>query len=129
MFGRIVITLPHQIKIDVTLDGLEPNKEHKLALHQWGDLSGNYSKVGGFYTVEGKETGYLGELVTTTGTGQLNKVHPLNVEMVYGRAACVHKDNKIIGAAMVVRSSGVFQNTKRICTCDGTSIWEAQSSI
>ena len=30
---------------------------------------------------------------------------------------------------IVARSAGLFQNTKRVCTCDGVTIWdEAEKS-
>lgn len=116
-------------KVDVTLDGLEAKAVYELILHQWGDMSDNYSKVGGIFSLpSGEERGRIGKLSTEAGSAQLIDVLNFNVEMLYGRTACLHKDGVIVGAAMVVRSSGVFQNTKRICACDGTSIWEAAQS-
>eukprot|EP01127_Copromyxa_protea_P004770 TRINITY_DN14596_c0_g1_i1.p1 TRINITY_DN14596_c0_g1~~TRINITY_DN14596_c0_g1_i1.p1 ORF type:complete len:221 (-),score=45.96 TRINITY_DN14596_c0_g1_i1:45-674(-) len=115
--------------IDVTLDGLQENEEYLLALHQWGDMSENFKRVGNVLSDEKGEYGRIGTLSLTNTTGKLNKTVSANVDFLYGRSACLHNKDSIVAAAMVVRSAGVFQNTKRICACDGTSIWEAQSTI
>lgn len=33
-----------------------------------------------------------------------------------------------IAAAVIARSAGVGENYKRICTCDGTTIWESNNT-
>jgi copper chaperone for superoxide dismutase len=93
-------------------------------------MSNNFTRVGDVLSLPEKENvGLLGALQVEGKTGKLNATIPVNVEMLYGRSACLHHKGSIVTAAMVVRSSGVYQNTKRICACDGTTIWEAQSSI
>lgn len=42
-----------------------------------------------------------------------NQVQPQNIR----RVAC----------AIIARSSGLFQNPKRFCACDGISIWEERN--
>ena len=46
---------------------------------------------------------------------------------VIGRSVVVHSAAVRGGAIMcgiIARSSGLFQNNKKVCTCDGTTIWE-----
>lgn len=42
--------------------------------------------------------------------------------VVYGTA---DKSDSGIKAAVIARSAGVGENYKKLCTCDGTTIWEA----
>lgn len=53
----------------------------------------------------------------------------LRVADLIGRSVVVYatkdKSDSGIAAAVVARSAGVGENYKRLCTCDGTTIWEA----
>ncbi|KAG6431387.1 hypothetical protein SASPL_109466 [Salvia splendens] len=53
----------------------------------------------------------------------------LKVVDIIGRAIAVYgsedKSDEGIAAAVVARSAGVGENYKKLCTCDGTTIWEA----
>lgn len=46
-----------------------------------------------------------------------------------GRAMVVYgtedKSDTGVAAAVIARSAAVGENYKRICTCDGTTIWES----
>ena len=37
-----------------------------------------------------------------------------------GRRACFSR----VGCGIIARSSGLFENNKRICACDGVTIWD-----
>lgn len=61
------------------------------------------------------------------------KKEKLKVADLIGRAVVVYKteDKKSVPgltAAVIARSAGVGENYKKLCTCDGTVIWEATDS-
>lgn len=61
------------------------------------------------------------------------KKEKLKVADLIGRAVVVYKtEDKNSGqgltAAVIARSAGVGENYKKLCTCDGTVIWEATDS-
>jgi len=61
------------------------------------------------------------------------KKEKLRVADLIGRAVVVYKtdDNKSgpgLTAAVIARSAGVGENYKKLCSCDGTVIWEATNS-
>lgn len=53
----------------------------------------------------------------------------LRVSDLIGRSIVVYetedKSDPGIAAAVVARSAGVGENYKKLCTCDGTTIWES----
>lgn len=54
----------------------------------------------------------------------------LRVADLIGRSVVVYatedkSEHGGIAAAVVARSAGVGENYKKLCTCDGTTIWEA----
>ena len=61
----------------------------------------------------------------------------LTVADVIGRSVVVYNDaddtssskeaQMRAACAVVARSAGVVQNAKRICACDGTTIWESKA--
>lgn len=57
----------------------------------------------------------------------------LRIADLIGRAIAVYEteDKRDAGlkAAVIARSAGVGENYKKLCTCDGTTIWEASSKI
>lgn len=56
----------------------------------------------------------------------------LRVVDLIGRSVVVYgtedKSDSGLTAAVVARSAGVGENYKKLCTCDGTTIWEATNS-
>lgn len=57
----------------------------------------------------------------------------LRIADLIGRAIVVYesedKSDPGIKAAVIARSAGVGENYKKLCTCDGVTIWEANSKI
>lgn len=53
----------------------------------------------------------------------------IRVADLIGRAIVVYgtEDKSVpgIAAAVIARSAGVGENYKKICTCDGVTIWES----
>ncbi|KAF6160289.1 hypothetical protein GIB67_019058 [Kingdonia uniflora] len=56
----------------------------------------------------------------------------LKVVDLIGRAIVVYetedKSDQGIAAAVIARSAGVGENYKKLCTCDGTTIWESSNT-
>lgn len=54
----------------------------------------------------------------------------LKVVDLIGRSIVLYasedKSDPGLAAAVVARSAGVGENYKKLCTCDGTTIWEAK---
>lgn len=56
----------------------------------------------------------------------------LRVANLIGRSIAVYetedRSDKGITAAVIARSAGVGENYKKLCTCDGTTIWESSNN-
>lgn len=56
----------------------------------------------------------------------------LRVADLIGRSIVVYgtedKSDSGITAAVIARSAGVGENYKKICSCDGTTIWESSNN-
>ncbi|KAK7504189.1 hypothetical protein BaRGS_00004493 [Batillaria attramentaria] len=56
----------------------------------------------------------------------------LKVPELIGRSVIIHKgtqpslDTRLV-CGIIARSAGLFQNTKRLCACDGVTIWEERN--
>jgi copper chaperone for superoxide dismutase len=118
--------------LDGVLDGLEPNKEHSVNVHECGDLTQGCKNVGDIYgrpNIEGNT------LITADENGRtafrfINK--NLSVSEIIGRSVVVSPVNVIadkeednyLACGIIARSAGIFQNYKKICACDGVTIWD-----
>ncbi|KAK5647569.1 hypothetical protein RI129_002461 [Pyrocoelia pectoralis] len=111
--------------IDGTVDGLKPGK-HGLFIHESGDLSND--ELNRVY-------GNLGT-ITADDHGRAtfrfeDKV--IDLSNIIGRSLVIteHPDNvnsgKKLTCGIIARSSGLFQNPKTICACDGVSIWDERN--
>ena len=134
--------------IDGTIDGLTPGP-HGLAIHECGDLSQGCESVGGHYnprnsrhgspTDEERHVGDLGNIHADGSGRALFKFSDrlVKVEDIIGRSVVVSQDaddfgkgrstnsivngncGKLLSCGIIARSSGLFENSKRICACDG----------
>lgn len=56
----------------------------------------------------------------------------LRVSDLIGRSIAVYgtedKSDSGVAAAVIARSAGIGENYKKICLCDGTTIWESTNS-
>lgn len=56
----------------------------------------------------------------------------LRVADLIGRSIVIYgtedKSDSGVTAAVIARSAGVGENYKKLCTCDGTTIWEATNN-
>lgn len=139
--------------IEGTVDGLTPG-EHGLAVHEAGDLSQGCDRLGEHYNPRGRRHGspdneerHVGDLGNITA-GQDGRAtfritdKQLKVWDVIGRSLVVAegRDDQGLGGAVlslvtgncgpaaacgiIARSAGVGQNDKKICACDGVTIWD-----
>lgn len=131
--------------IDGTIDGLDRRKCHQLRIHELGDLSSGCESTGDVFdppvttSQEPKHRVYgdLGEIdVNTNGRSVFRKTDDIvKVWDIIGRSLVVcsrspgslpKDDDKCarLACGVIARAAGVSQNPKRICACDGTSVWD-----
>ncbi|GAV79596.1 LOW QUALITY PROTEIN: hypothetical protein CFOL_v3_23063 [Cephalotus follicularis] len=74
---------------------------------------------------DGEQLGDLGTLdVTENGEAYFSNIKKkLRVPDLIGRS--IVKSDPGVTAAVFARSAGVGENYKKICTCNGTTIWES----
>mmetsp|Transcript_5724 Transcript_5724/g.8893 ORF Transcript_5724/g.8893 Transcript_5724/m.8893 type:complete len:315 (+) Transcript_5724:1402-2346(+) len=116
------------------ISGLNPGHDYSLVIHQYGDIrKGHEGPVynGGKDPLDDSTlcAGYLGS-ATADSDGSFTLKIPVHLQVweLIGRGLVVH--NNVKGSAPIVtgiiaRSSIVGGNHKKVCTCDGTVIWEA----
>ncbi|KAG8201673.1 hypothetical protein JTE90_012739 [Oedothorax gibbosus] len=139
--------------IDGTIDGLTPGK-HGLHIHEYGDLSDGDESIGPHFNPDNSAHGgqqdckrHYGDLgnINADSSGRasfriLDKI--VQVPDIIGRSVAVTENRddlgqtntgtsstdgnsgKSLASAIIARSAGLFQNPKRLCQCDGTSIWD-----
>ncbi|XP_037373401.1 copper chaperone for superoxide dismutase isoform X2 [Talpa occidentalis] len=150
---RFLQLTPERCLIEGTIDGLEPGL-HGLHVHQFGDLTKNCNSCGDHFNPDGSSHGgpqdsdrHRGDLgnVCADAAGRATfrmEDEQLKVWDVIGRSLVIdegeddlgrgsHPLSKITGnsgerlaCGIIARSSGLFQNPKQICSCDGLTIWE-----
>ncbi|GFP81843.1 copper chaperone for superoxide dismutase chloroplastic/cytosolic [Phtheirospermum japonicum] len=123
-------------RIEANFSGLPPGK-HGWSINEFGDLTKGAASTGKVFDPTKNQKEPLGDLGTLDAdekgeaffSGAKEK---LRVGDLIGRALVVYgsddKSDEGIAAAVVARSAGVGENYKKLCTCDGTTIWEATSA-
>ncbi|GMI95568.1 HEAVY METAL ASSOCIATED PROTEIN 3, copper chaperone for SOD1 [Hibiscus trionum] len=122
-------------RIEANFSGLSPGK-HGWSINEFGDLTKGAASTGKVFNPPNGGTakepiGDLGTLdvdengeVFYTGVKQ-----QLRVADLIGRSIAVYetedRSDPGLTAAVIARSAGVGENYKKICACDGTTIWEA----
>lgn len=98
--------------------------------------------MGDFYDPNGANTkgriyGNLGEIqARSDGRAEFRlEDNMINLSDVIGRALVITEGMKNnipfgrrLACGIIARSSGLFQNPKTICACDGVSIWDERQS-
>lgn len=125
-------------RIEANFSGLSPGK-HGWSINEFGDLTKGAASTGKVFNParqmpEEEPLGDLGTLhVDEKGEAFFSGVKPnLRVSDLIGRAIAVYetedKSDPGVSAAVIARSAGVGENYKKLCTCDGTTIWEASDA-
>ncbi|XP_042051202.1 copper chaperone for superoxide dismutase, chloroplastic/cytosolic-like [Salvia splendens] len=138
IYGVVRITQVNMelARIEANFSGLPPGK-HGWSINQFGDLTKSAASTGKIFNPSKDEKEPLGDLgtleVDEKGEAFYSGVkEKLRVADIIGRAIAVYgsedKSDEGIAAAVVARSAGVGENYKKLCTCDGTTIWEATNA-
>ncbi|KAK0606979.1 hypothetical protein LWI29_007241 [Acer saccharum] len=124
-------------RIEANFNGLSPRK-HGWSINEFGDLTNSAASTGKVYnptSIAAKEP--LGDLrtleVDDKGEAFFSGVkEKLRVADLIGRSIVVYgsedKSDSGVTAAVIARSAGVGENYKKICSCDGTTIWESSNN-
>nr|XP_043613569.1 copper chaperone for superoxide dismutase, chloroplastic/cytosolic [Erigeron canadensis] len=125
-------------RIEANFSGLSPGK-HGWSINEFGDLTRGAASTGKLFNptkpLAGEEVlGDLGTLdVDEKGEAFFSGVKKnLKIADLIGRAIAVYdredRSDSGLAAAVIARSAGVGENYKKLCTCDGTTIWEATNA-
>ncbi|XP_073101835.1 copper chaperone for superoxide dismutase, chloroplastic [Elaeis guineensis] len=121
-------------RIEASFSGLSPGK-HGWSINEFGDLTRGAASTGKVFNPPDysfqKPLGDLGtiEASETDEAHFIGAKQMIRVADLIGRSVVVYetedKSDSGIAAAVIARSAGVGENYKRICTCDGVTIWES----
>ncbi|KAL2516957.1 Copper chaperone for superoxide dismutase [Abeliophyllum distichum] len=123
-------------RIEATFSGLPPGK-HSWSINEFGDLTKGAASTGKVFNPKNSDKEPLGDLgtleVDEKGEAFYSGVkEKLRVADLIGRSIVVYetedKSDQGLTAAVIARSAGVGENYKKLCTCDGTTIWEATNA-
>lgn len=137
---RIVQVSLELAQVEASFSGLSEGC-HGWSINEYGDLTRGAASTGNIYnswSLPGcklsKPVGDLGVLeVDASGKAEFSGSVPmLKVSDLPGRALVIYetedKSKPGIAAAVIARSAGVGENYKKLCTCDGTIIWESTNN-
>ncbi|XP_024540620.1 copper chaperone for superoxide dismutase, chloroplastic isoform X2 [Selaginella moellendorffii] len=120
-------------RIEATFTGLTPGA-HGWSINTYGDLTRGAASTGAIFNPQQQDTEPLGDLgaLVADETGRADFAGTktgLRVTDLIGRALAIYAtaDKSVhgIAAAVIARSAGVGENYKKLCSCDGTIIWES----
>ncbi|XP_063001945.1 copper chaperone for superoxide dismutase isoform X2 [Elgaria multicarinata webbii] len=150
---RFLQVSPEKCLIDGTVDGLEPGP-HGLHVHEFGDVTSACDSCGDHFNPdrehhggpqdEHRHAGDLGNILAADDGRAAFRMedNKLKVHDIIGRSLVIdegeddlgrgsHPLSKVTGnsgdrvaCGIIARSAGLFQNPKKICTCDGVTLWE-----
>eukprot|EP01095_Lingulamoeba_sp_RSL-Kostka_P011200 TRINITY_DN41_c0_g1_i1.p1 TRINITY_DN41_c0_g1~~TRINITY_DN41_c0_g1_i1.p1 ORF type:complete len:271 (+),score=66.65 TRINITY_DN41_c0_g1_i1:103-915(+) len=114
------------------------NVKYSLNIRQYGDITKNIYSTGEVYKENDKYVGHLGFFnVDKNGVGHLREEININISNIIGKGLTVEKitnsgdisSMNCVAIGVIASSPGIFQNSKRICTCDGKTLWEENSML
>lgn len=138
--------------VDGTFNGLIPGK-HGIHIHEYGDISEGYVSTGDIHnpfssqhsdrTDDNRSVGDLGNIeVDNDGEATLRyEDNLIKVWDIIGRSVVLHDNEddlesedhgdagKGIAWGIIARSSGLFQNDKKVCACSGKTLWEERDDF
>ncbi|CAB4057122.1 CCS [Lepeophtheirus salmonis] len=108
--------------IDGTIDGLSPGY-HGLAVHESGDLSQGCNSLGGHYNPRNMRHG--SPLDKERHVCSSRRSEPDDFGRGTSSSSSIDGNTGVkLACGIIARSSGLFQNSKRFCDCDGVSLWD-----
>ncbi|KAG9453050.1 hypothetical protein H6P81_005954 [Aristolochia fimbriata] len=125
-------------RVEANFSGLSP-KKHGWSINEFGDLTRGAASTGKVFNPTGRISskemlGDLGTLdVEASGEVHFSGVkEKLRISDLIGRSVVLYetadKSDPGIAAAVIARSAGVGENYKKLCTCDGTVIWDSSAT-
>ncbi|KAL5215397.1 hypothetical protein ABZP36_006798 [Zizania latifolia] len=121
-------------RVEAIFSGLSPGK-HGWSINEFGDLTRGAESTGKVYNpsdyLSTKPLGDLGTLEAgENGETQFSaSKEKLKIVDLIGRSIALYatedRSDPGIAAAVIARSAGVGENYKKLCTCDGVTIWES----
>ncbi|XP_017772343.1 PREDICTED: copper chaperone for superoxide dismutase-like [Nicrophorus vespilloides] len=130
---RFVQQTPNICIIDGTVDGLNPGK-HQISVHECGDLSEGCSSVGSYFNpyTNGSRSVYgnIGCVNAESNGRAAFRIddNVIKLSEIIGRSFVISDEkNNRLACGIIARSAGLFQNPKKICACDGISLWDEKS--
>jgi len=132
---RLVQNTPTSCIIEGAVDSLPASRPLYLSLHESGDLSDGCNSCGDLLTAGQSFNGILGQLSSNEQQRAEFRLSTSGVKLsdMIGRCVVVHEGDKHevvqgkskrLTCGIVARASGLYQNSKRFCACDGVTIWE-----
>ena len=116
-----------EIKIEGTVRGLDKGI-YTVSINEYGDISDGCSSTGDPLYKNSQPLGLLGKIESD---GCLDTQFVLKSRLCLaectGRSLVVQCEKSKIACGIIGRSSGIDQNSKKICSCDGTVIWDDQN--
>uniref|UniRef100_A0A2P2Q4U7 Superoxide dismutase copper/zinc binding domain-containing protein n=1 Tax=Rhizophora mucronata TaxID=61149 RepID=A0A2P2Q4U7_RHIMU len=127
-----------QARIEASFSGLSPGR-HGWSINEFGDLTQGVASTGKIFNptdgvAKQEPLGDLGTLnVDDRGEAFFSGIKEnLQIPDLIGRSVAVYEtEDKLdtgLTAAVIARSAGVGENYKKLCTCDGTTIWESSNN-
>jgi copper chaperone for superoxide dismutase len=129
------------------LAGLEPARLHQVTVHKSGDLREGPAGVGDIFPGQSVAPAPPAGLLCESTSDQQGRLscyglrERLRVWEIIGRAICVSAvpegagagssdgaQGERLAAAVVARSAGPGGNYKKVCSCDGTVIYDADAT-
>lgn len=141
---RMVQISEEECWIEADFDGLSPGP-HGVHLHEYGDIREGPVSCGDHYNPTNQphgspegvcHVGDLGNIVADEkGHAELRMISKqIKAYEMIGRSIVIDEEEdtfapnsplgKGIAVGILSRASGVLQNPKKVCSCDGTTIWE-----
>ncbi|EAT38696.1 AAEL009436-PA [Aedes aegypti] len=106
--------------VDGVIDGLQEARPYKLNVHECGDISEGCASVGEVYDSNDIQS-------DETGRATIRFVNDrLAVWDLIGRSVVITEaeGDRRLSCGIIARSAGIFENYKKICACDGVTIWD-----
>ncbi|KXJ73503.1 hypothetical protein RP20_CCG015612 [Aedes albopictus] len=107
--------------VDGVIDGLEESRPYKLNVHECGDISEGCASVGEVYDSSDIESDKNGRATIRLVNDRLAVWDLIGRSVVIAEAV---EDDRRLVCGIIARSAGIFENYKKICACDGVTIWD-----
>ncbi|XP_064600867.1 copper chaperone for superoxide dismutase-like isoform X4 [Liolophura sinensis] len=140
---RFVQSDENRCVIEGTIDGLSPG-HHAVCVHDMGDLTNGCLSCGSVFSgIAGQRQstepyGLIGDIEARENGRAVFRVEKSDFHVwdVIGRSTVVHEgslkyvkendqeDKKRLACGIIARSAGLFENSKKICACDGLTVWD-----